>query len=116
MEEGLFAVRRNDKLFWSGTWSDISDMTIEQCLMRAGKTQGGLINITHKEAARTKWLLTAHVVAQYIDAVQFSKDHMHEAGIIYIHDIIFIHDISTFKRIRILKSSKYSLNTCNWYV
>ena len=34
MEEGLFAVRRNDKLFWSGSWFD---MTIEQCLMRAGK-------------------------------------------------------------------------------
>ncbi len=40
------------------------------CLMRAGKTQGGLINITHKESARTKWLLSAHVVAQYNDAIR----------------------------------------------
>ena len=67
LEKGLFTVRRNDKLFWSGTWSD---MTIEQSLMRAGKTQGGLINITHKEAAKTKWLLSAHVVAQFTDALR----------------------------------------------
>jgi hypothetical protein len=67
MRDGLFTVHRQDKLFWSGTWTD---MTIEQSLMRAGKTQGGLINITHKESARTKWLLTAHVVAQYTDALR----------------------------------------------
>ena len=34
-------------------------MTIEQSLMRSGKTEGGLINITHKESASTKWFLTA---------------------------------------------------------
>ena len=65
--EGLFTVRRNDSLFWSGTWTD---MVIEQCLMRAGKTQGGLISFTHKEAAKMKWLMSAHVVAQYIDALR----------------------------------------------
>ncbi|XP_071081970.1 uncharacterized protein [Haliotis cracherodii] len=67
MEAGLFTIRRNSKQFWSGTWSD---MIIEQCLMRAGKTQGGLINITHKDSARTKWLLSAHIVAQYTDALR----------------------------------------------
>ena len=67
MEDGCFTVRRNENLFWSGVWSD---MAIEQCLMRAGKTQGGLINITHKESARTKWLLSAHVLAQYNEALR----------------------------------------------
>lgn len=67
MEQGLFTIRRNSQRFWSGTWSD---MTIEQCLMRAGKTQGGLINITHRDSARTKWLLSAHIVAQYTDALR----------------------------------------------
>ena len=38
--------------------------------MRAGKTQGGLINITHKEAAKTRWLLSAHVMAQFTDALR----------------------------------------------
>ncbi len=45
-------------------------MTIGQCLMRAGKTQDGLINITHKESARTNWFLSAHVLAQYNEALR----------------------------------------------
>jgi hypothetical protein len=57
MKDGLFTVHRNKALFWSGTWTD---MVIEQCLMRSGKTTGGLINITHREAAKTVWLLAAH--------------------------------------------------------
>lgn len=67
MEEGHFAVRRKESLFWSGTWSDL---LIEQCLMRAGKTHGGLVNITRNESARTKWLLSAHVLAQYNEALR----------------------------------------------
>jgi len=67
LEEGLFTVRRNKSLYWSGTWSD---MAIEQCLMRAAKTSGGLINITHREAARTVWLLSAHVLLQYTDGLR----------------------------------------------
>ena len=64
---GLFTIRRNSAMFWSGTWTD---MTIEQCLMRSGKTSGGLINVTHKDSARMKWLLSAHIVAQYSDALR----------------------------------------------
>ena len=44
----------------SGTRTDI---TIEQSLVRYGKTHGGLVNITRKEFTRTKWLLSAHIVA-----------------------------------------------------
>ena len=36
---GLFTIRRNSAIFWSGTWTD---MTIEQCLMKFGKTVGDL--------------------------------------------------------------------------
>ena len=50
LEEGAFTIHRNDNLFWSGTWTD---MTIEQSLMQSGKTHGGLVNITHKESIRT---------------------------------------------------------------
>jgi hypothetical protein len=71
MEEGLFTIRRNATLFWSGTWSD---MIIEQSLMRSGKAEGGLINITHKEAARTKWLLSAHTITQYSDSLRTLTD------------------------------------------
>ena len=45
-------------------------MTIEQSLVRSGKTQGGLVNITHNEWARAKWLLTAHIVAGYSEALR----------------------------------------------
>ena len=55
-EKGLFIIWRKDKLFWSGTFTD---QVIEQDLMLLGKSEGGLINITHKDAARTKWLLSA---------------------------------------------------------
>ena len=38
--------------------------------MRSGKMHGGPINITHKESARTKLLLTSHVVTQYSEALR----------------------------------------------
>ena len=66
-EAGLFTITRNDKLFWSGTFTD---QVIEQSLMRSGKTQGGLINITHPEAARTKWTLSSHIMAEYAEALR----------------------------------------------
>ena len=34
------------------------------------ETQCGLVNITHKDSARTTWLLTAHIVAQYSEALR----------------------------------------------
>ena len=67
MNQGLFTVHRSPSLFWSGTWSD---MVIEQCLMRSGKTQGGLINITHNESARAKWMLSSHILGQYSDTIR----------------------------------------------
>ena len=66
-EKGLFTIWRKDKLFWSGTFTD---QVIEQDLMLSGKSEGGLINITHKDAARTKWLLSAHVIANYSTALR----------------------------------------------
>ena len=65
-EKGLFTIWRKDKLFWSGTFTD---QVIEQDLMLSGKNEGGLINITHKEAAKAKWLLSSHVVANYSNAL-----------------------------------------------
>ena len=38
--------------------------------MLSGKSEGGLINKTHKEAARTKWLLSSHVAANYSNALR----------------------------------------------
>ena len=38
-KEGSFTICRNEKLFWSGTFTD---QVIEQTPMRSGKSQGGL--------------------------------------------------------------------------
>ena len=51
---GSFTIARYDKLFWSGTFRD---QVTEQTLMQSGKSQGGLINITYNDAARTNCLL-----------------------------------------------------------
>ena len=50
LKEGAFTIHGNENLFWSGTWTDI---TFEQYLIRSVKMHGGLVNITHKESART---------------------------------------------------------------
>ena len=60
LDEGASTIHRNDNLLWSGTWTYVA---IEQSLVRSGKPQGGLVNITHKESARTTLLITAHSVA-----------------------------------------------------
>ena len=62
-ENRKFTVTRS-KTFWNRTWLDI---TSEQTLIYSEKTYGGLINILHKEATKTKWLLSTHLVAEYSD-------------------------------------------------
>ena len=39
-------------------------------MILSGKREGGLINITHKEAVRRKWLLSSHVVANYSNTLR----------------------------------------------
>ena len=65
--ERSFTIFRNDKLYWSGCFSD---QVIEQALMRSGRSQGGLINFTHNDSARTKWLLLSHIVANYTETLR----------------------------------------------
>ena len=50
-EKGVFTTWRKEKLFWRGTFTD---QVTEQNLMPSGKSEAGLVNITHKEPARTK--------------------------------------------------------------
>ena len=38
--------------------------------MQSSKSQGGLVKITHNDAAQTKWLLLPHIVANYTEALQ----------------------------------------------
>ena len=41
-KEGLFTIHRSSEKLWNGTWTD---MVIEQCFMRAAKTQGMASNL-----------------------------------------------------------------------
>ena len=66
-EKGLFTIWTKDKLLWSDTFTD---HVIKQDLMLPGNSEGELINIAHKKAARTKWLLSSYVVANYSNALR----------------------------------------------
>ena len=46
-----YAVAIQKCFFWSGTFTD---QVTEKTLMRSGKSQGELINITHNDVARKK--------------------------------------------------------------
>ena len=66
-KQGKFTISRGEDRLWSGTFTD---QVIEQTLMRSGKSQGGLINITHRDTAQVKWLTTAHIMAEYSDVLR----------------------------------------------
>ena len=67
-EKGYFTIRRNPNLpNWCGSFTDV---TIEQTLMRSGKTAGGMIGFTNKESAKAKWLLSHHIVSSYTDSLR----------------------------------------------
>lgn len=66
-KKGFFTIRRTDK-FWSGVWSD---MTIEQVLMRAIKTSGGLTRgrgIT--DSTLTRWVLALPLCVPICNALE----------------------------------------------
>lgn len=66
-DDGYFTIQRSDK-FWSGIWSD---MTIEQTLMKAMKTSGGLTRgreLTDSVIAKWTFGMTlAHTVVDKIE-------------------------------------------------
>ena len=64
--EGLFVVRRSDR-FWPGLWPDL---TIEQVMMRALKSRGGLTRGSgFTESVCTLWIYSMHATASYHDAL-----------------------------------------------
>ena len=59
---GYFTVRRKDKM-WPGKWTD---MTLEQVLMRAMKTSGGL---TRHDNGHAPDMITERVVSRWVFAM-----------------------------------------------
>ena len=71
VNHGYHAVRRSDR-FWSGLWSDL---VIEQVMMRALKTSGGLTRGRGMtESTRNQWVSTSHEFAAIHDKMtQFTQ-------------------------------------------
>lgn len=67
-KKGFFTIRLTDK-FWSGLWTDL---TIEQKLMRAVKTSGGLTGHGRGLGPGTiaRFLKTAPVLSPYVEALE----------------------------------------------
>ncbi|CAG9814961.1 unnamed protein product [Phaedon cochleariae] len=69
--EGYFTIRRTDK-FWSGIWSD---MTIEQVLMRAMKSYGGLTRgrgVT--DSVLSRWIVGMLCLQHICDQIEMFTD------------------------------------------
>ena len=65
--KGFFTIRRSDK-FWSGIWTD---MTIEQVVMRAIKTNGGLTRGRGiAPSVLAKWVHAMPATSKVIRAVE----------------------------------------------
>ena len=74
---GFHTVRRSDR-FWAGVWTDL---TIEQALMRAIKSRGGLTRARGmSEAVRLLWVHSSHKCAEIHEAMTDSTNHKHETS------------------------------------
>ena len=66
IEHGYHTIRRSDR-YWAGLWSDL---VIEQFMMRAVKSRGGLTRGRgFSESVRHQWVHTAHECASVHDAM-----------------------------------------------
>ena len=77
VESGYFTIRRSDK-FWSGVWSD---MTIEQVLMRAIKTSGGLTGGRGiSDSTLTRWIKALPLTVALCNSLEDFAGVVHETS------------------------------------
>ena len=71
-KDGGFVVRRSSQRFDAVS----NDQALEQMVNRDGKSQGGVIGLTLRKSALTRWLVTRHVTSEYADAFKsLTTDH-----------------------------------------
>ena len=63
--DGGFVVRRSERHRFNAVGTD---QALEQTINKEGKGQGGIIGLTLKKGALTRWLVTRHTTAEYADA------------------------------------------------
>jgi len=65
--EGGFVAWRSDERSFNCV---ATDQALEQTINREGKSEGGVIGLTLKKGALTRWLMTRHVTTEYVDAMK----------------------------------------------
>lgn len=63
--QGGFVVRRSDNYSFNCV---ATDQALEQTVNRDGKSKGGVIGLTLRKSALTRWLKTRHVTAEYVES------------------------------------------------
>ena len=75
--QGFHTVRRSDR-YWAGLWTDI---TIEQSLMRASKSRGGLTRGRGmSESVHLLWVVSGYKCAEVHDAMTDLTNTKHETS------------------------------------
>ena len=67
LSQGSFVVRRSVNNNFNAV---ATDQALEQTVNKEGKSKGGVIGLTLKEGALTRWLQTRHVSAEYAEAFE----------------------------------------------
>ena len=67
MCSGGFVVRRSPDHRFNAV---ATDQALEQTVNRDGKSKGGVIGLTLRKSALTRWLMTRHVSAEYLDGLR----------------------------------------------
>ena len=63
LENGGFVVRRSGRIRFN---SVSTDQSLEQTINQEAKGKGGVVGFTLRKGALLRWLLTRHIVAEYI--------------------------------------------------
>ena len=67
LTKGMFVVRRSANNNFNAV---ATDQALEQTVNKEGKSKGGVIGLTLREGALTRWLQTRHVSAEYAEAFE----------------------------------------------
>ena len=78
--QGGFVVRRTGHYNFNAV---STDQALEQTINKEGKSEGGIIGLTLRKDALTRWLMTRHVMAEYSDAFTTMCHHTSEKNRIH---------------------------------
>ena len=81
-KQGEFTIRQSLMSF-NGIWSD---MAVEKTVIRDSKSSSGVIGLTRKLPALTRWTLTRHYAGEYTEAMRQRSGLVDDDNNEYVHD------------------------------